>query len=364
MLLYIFVALFPLLVGMRFHTVTAAGSFTEGVQMKRYNKKRWKWLFMAALPMFALIAFRDPFLGADTNGYLTFFEQMVDTPWNRIFKENEMGYQFEEGFVLFEKLLTIVTHNPKVYQVIYSTIYLVSVVTFANRLEKNNFAFLYFVATIGLYTFMFTGVRQCLAMCICLWSYPYIKERRLIPFLLTWGLAFTFHKSAILFGAAYIMYNRKLHWINIFFYAAFAIWAALNIDVIQEWFNRQLDFDYEVEETGNGMISFAVITVITAFSLFVALNYKKKTHSYVGLINIGFLTAVLWLLRLVTRVAERPSYYFMFFSAAMLGYALEEIPGKREKLLIKVAAYSLFMALFIYKFLTNFKSFLPYSTFF
>ena len=319
---------------------------------------------MAALPMFALIAFRGADMGADTGGYLRFFSEMVNTPWSRIFIVNDKTYEFEAGFVLFEKIATLFTQNPKIYQVIYSAIYLVSVVTFANRIEKRNFSFLFFFATIGLYTFMFTGVRQCLAMSILLWSYPYIKKRKLLPFLLILALAFSFHKSAILFIAAYFIYNRRLIWQNSILYAVFAALAYLNIGIIQEWFNDALDYDYGVESTGNGIIFFAVIAVITAFALFVVFYYKQQTPEFTGFINIGIITFILWCLRLVTRVAERPSYYFMFFSAAMLCYAIDEIPNKRDKEIIGIFIYASFLVLFVYRYLTNFASMVPYATFF
>ena len=364
MLLYVIVALIPLLIGTFFDTKVAVGITEETAQTKRFKRTRWWWLLVAALPMFALIAFRAASMGNDTGGYLKFFDQMVDTPWDKIFVVNSASYEFEPGFVLFEKLITLVTHSPQVYQVIYSSIYLISVVTFANQLEKHNFSFLFFFATMGTYTFMFTGVRQCLAMSICLLSYTFIKKRKFIPFLLLLILAFTFHKSAILFIAAYFIYNRKIGWINTIIYSAFAVFAYLYIDVIQEWFNDKLDYDYGVEETGNGFIFFAVIALVTAFSFFMILFYKKKAPESMGLLNIGVIALVMWLLRLATRVAERPSLYFLFFSAAMLCYALDAPPKSRDRIIYKVAVYSAFMLLFVYRFLTNFATMVPYVPFF
>ena len=364
MLIYVAVALFPLIVGSLYNAKIGRYLSDEEARSKKYIRKRWAWLFVAALPMFALIAFRSKSMGNDTGGYLNFFTRMIDTPWDKIFIVNDAGYQFEPGFVVFEKLITLVTHNAEGYQVIYSLIYLLAITTFANQLEKANFSFLYFFATLGIYTFMFTGVRQCLAMSICLLSYRFIKERRLIPFLLLLLLAFLFHKSSILFIAAYFIYNRKIGWINTAIYAGFAAFAYTYIDVIQEWFNDRLDYDYGVEATGNGIIFFAVITLITMFSFFMILYYKKKTPESVGLLNVGIITFVLWLLRLVTRIAERPSFYFMFFSAAMLCYALDAPTKSRDRLIYKVVVYSAFLVLYVYKFTTNFQALVPYVSFF
>ena len=159
MIIYILVAMFPLLIGKVYSSRTALSLSAEETVTKQYKRQRWWYLFLAAIPMFALIAFRSRTIGNDTSGYLGFFQRMVEIPWNRIFVVNDLTYEFEPGFVLFEKIVTIFTHNPYVYQIIYSTLYLLSVVTFANELEREQFSFLFFFATLGNYTFMFTGVR-------------------------------------------------------------------------------------------------------------------------------------------------------------------------------------------------------------
>jgi len=364
MLIYVFVALFPLLIGTFYNAKIAAKASVNETNTKKYLRKRWAWLFLAALPMFALIALRGSDVGADTSGYLKFFNQMVDTPWRSIFIVNESAYQFEPGFVVFEKLITYITQNAKVYQVIYSSVYLLAVVTFANQLEKANFSFLFFFATLGIYTFMFTGVRQCLAMSICLFSYKFIKERKFIPFLLLLVLAFTFHKSAILFIGAYLIFNRKINWLNSLFYVAFGTLAYLYIEIIQEWFNDVLDYDYGIEETGSGLIFLLIVTAITAFSYFTVLYYKKQTKESVGLLNIGVITVILWVLRLATRVAERPSFYFLFFTAAMLCHGLDAPTKERDRIIYKVVVYLICMLLYAYRFTTNFASMIPYQMFF
>ncbi len=319
-------------------------------------RTRWLWLFLAALPMFALIALRDSSLGADTAGYLKFFDKMVRIPWDRIFIVNNATYEFEEGFVVFEKLVTHITHD--------SLVYLVSVVTFANQLEKAHFTFLYFYATLGLYTFMFTGVRQSLAMCVCLFSYQFLKNKRFIPFLLMVVLAFYFHKSAILFLTVYFIYDRKIGWLNMLLYALLGLLAYNNIDIIQEWFNDTLEYDYGIEKTGNGVVFLLVIIAITVFAYCVILANRVLTDQARGMLNVGVITLIFWVLRLETRVAERPSYYFMFFTIAMLCHAIEAPKEEKERSILKVVICVLCMALYMYRFMSNFSNMIPYQTFF
>ena len=219
---------------------------------------------------------------------------------------------------------------------------------------------MFFFAALGLYTFMFTGVRQCLAMCICLLSYEFIKGRRLVPFLLCVALAYTFHKSSILFLAAYFVYPRKLHIGNIVLYAALAGIFMLNIELIQAWFNEQLDYDYGIERTGSGLIYLLVVGSITVFSAFMMKLYHRESHAYLGAFNISVIALVFWILRLATRTAERPSYYFLFFTMASLAYGVDAIKNRREKLVVGFLVICVSVLLFAYRFLTNFRSMVPY----
>lgn len=360
MLIYIFVAIWPLLVG--YYYDSRIGVYLSAGQelTKAQRKQRRNWLLIAAIPMFLLIALRSSNMGADTATYLKFFRLTAASSWEHMFDIVD----FEPGYVVFEKLVSYISREPLFFQIVYSTIFLIEVVHFANQLEKSNFLFLYFFATLGIYTFMFTGVRQCLAMCICLFSYGFIKKRRLLPFLLCVLLAFQFHKSSVLFVAAYFIYNRKLNMGNVLLYLVFAAIFYINIEVIQEWFNEQLEYDYGVEETGSGFIYLAVVTLITVFSFVMMKLFHGDSPEYTGLLNVGIIAWILWVLRLQTRVAERPSYYFLFFSMAMLGYGIDAIKDRREKSLACLATIGFAMLLYVYRLATNFSSMVPYVPFF
>ena len=359
MLLYVFVAVFPLLVWCVYFKMVEEVTPIQKKQTKRYINKRFWWLMLAALPMFMLIGLRHSSMGADTGSYQSFFERIQFLTWEESLEFEEL----EVGFLIFQKSLTYVTSSPFVYQCIYAGIYMLSVVSFANRMKSENFSYLYFFATIGIYTFMFTGVRQCLAMCICLFSYRFVQNRRIIKFVICVLLAFTFHKSAMLFIVVYFIYNRKLNVLNTLVYTVIGALCFFNIDLVQEWFNDQLDYDYGVEATEGGYVFTIVIAVITIFAVVMILNYKKLDVESRGMINVGFVALIFWVVRIATRVAERPSYYFLFFSIAMLCYGMDSPSKSNERLLYRILIYGVMMALFVYRMSTNFANLVPYKVY-
>ena len=172
---------------------------------------RNKHILIAVLPIFVLLAFRSGEMGADTGTYMRHFLTMIDTPLKTAIDVSRM----ESGYLIFVKLLTYITHNPLVYQVVCVTIMFIGLYSFLKQLQDDDpFLFLYFYCTLGLFFFMFTGTRQCLAMSICLFSYQYVCQKKYIRFILCLVLAFFFHKSAILFSIVPFICNRKISRFN------------------------------------------------------------------------------------------------------------------------------------------------------
>ena len=63
---------------------------------------------------------------------------------------------------------------------------------------------LFLFATLGSYTFMFTGVRQCLAMSVCFYSYRFIKGKKIITVVLLRD-----GTGLILFGSTFCPVNCR-----------------------------------------------------------------------------------------------------------------------------------------------------------
>lgn len=346
---YILAAIFPLLV----ESVYAEHQKRAPL---RARKRRWIYILIAAFPLFLLIGFRHYSLGNDTYTYLHNFSVLIDTPWNEVTDASEM----EPGYLIFAKLLTYITHEPLVYQVICASIYYLAVFSFCNQLERSPFLTLFFFVTLGVYTFMFTGTRQCLAMSVCLFAFYFIRKRKIVFFLLLVALAYAFHHSAALFVVAYFIYGRK---INVFYISAYAILSIASIvflDRIQVFLNNLLDYDYDVEYTANGEVFFLALAALTIASIIITFSYRSLTFGGRGCINIAIIALFFWVLRLFTRIAERPSYYFLFFSCAMVAFALDGIPKLKERFIAKTVVVSLCMLLYVYRLMTSLSNLVPY----
>lgn len=158
--------------------------------------------------MLALIAFaglRDFRVGTDTGNYVQYFERSES--FASLFEQkNEVGYN----------LLAWVARNfSDSYSVLLLLIaavvvpcYLSTIVKLTRRYET---AFYLFI-TLGVYTFFFNGARQGIAAAICFIAIRFLLERRLLPYLLTVGLATLFHKTALIALVLYPLASSRVDW--------------------------------------------------------------------------------------------------------------------------------------------------------
>ena len=129
MILYIIVALWPLFI-MHIYTKNTKS-------ISEYPSS--KYLIMAALPMFLMLALRGDTMGADTSVYSRLFVESIDMSLSQMIETSRM----EVGYLTFVKILTYVIHSPRLYQIICVIIYMVGFVSFAKQL-KGTTGFLFF----------------------------------------------------------------------------------------------------------------------------------------------------------------------------------------------------------------------------
>lgn len=300
-------------------------------------------------------------MGADTGTYVLNFLYMIDTPLELAIKFSRM----EVGYLTFVKLLTYITHSGLIYQVICISFMIFCMYIFLRQFEiEDALLYIYFYCTLGIFFFMFTGTRQCLAMSICLFSYQFLVRKKYFKFLMCILLAFFFHRSSVLFLSILFIYNRKISKVNVLVYSILTIIAGKYLNIIQQWFNDKLEYNYGIESTGNGLIFFIIILLFTIFSIVMTYNCNKSLNANKYsriLMNINFITLSLWFLRLYTRIAERPSYYFMFFSCIFYANALNNIMDVKKRKIYKIIIFILTMLLYVYRLNTNFKELIPYE---
>ncbi len=347
MIIYILAALLPLCVVSNYNKLPMC--------LQTVNRRN-SYLFWTLAVLFLIIGFRHESMGTDTIGYLEDFYRFSNLDWKLAIEDTRQ----EPGFVIFTKVVGLLTNSAEVYQLVYTLLYFVCYYQFLKQFDGNlPFYFLFFFVTLGEFMFFFTGVRQCIAISLCLFSFKYILEKKWYYFAFIILIAYHIHHSVVLFGIVYLMANLKVTKFNMSLYLVIMYFASKYLVSAQMYLNEKLEYNYEIEQADSGMIFLMLISILSFFSYIYVVKNNLSNKLIGVLFNVNIITLFFWLLRLQTRVAERPSFYFLPFSCVLFAYLIKNTRVQ----ILRFGFIAVPFIYYIYRFYTTFRLFNPYRTF-
>ncbi len=316
----------------------------------KHGYKAWKGekftLFLSCLSIYFLMIFKSPLSGDYSRYAYNFLDaanKNIQFYWERK----------EAGFYILTKLIGELHYSVFFYFAVTSAFICISLFFFLKRYACNKKYAVYFYYTIGLFAFSMAGLRQMLAMSVCLFAYEAAKKRKAITFLIFVGTAFLLHKSALFFLPAFFIgwvpWKKKYHLVILAVYAVTGIFFQRLYAWITDWMN----YDYTIESTGNGGIFLLILLVIG----FLGVVYRKRLleadKDNLFFINLHFAVIMLWTFRMFTRTAERPTFYYLYASVILLDRILslksegdEDARTKKCLVLLSVLFFGIF---FLYR---------------
>ena len=299
------------------------------------KSKRWNFIF-ALMPFFVLMAFKADTIGTDTERYLASYRELAQ--YHVIDVLDPFGYErIELGYKTYILLLSRFLPDPQFLLIVTSVFVSISLYYFISRTSTNRCLALFFFVTLGFFQFAMSGIRQTIAICIMLWSYEFIVKRKLWKFALMVLLAMQFHKSSVLAAPIYFIadmrFSKKA--VGILFVGFIILFNVSDILLLQT--ADVMNYDYGIEETGNGYIFFFIVLFITILVVNDMERLKSLRSSNLHMINVNFVSLALWVVRLVSRTAERVSLYFMPYTYIVLEEYLMTRPKEKKYSYIFIA---------------------------
>ena len=240
--------------------------------------QRHKWIsaIICAFPLMLLSSLRYG-IGSDYESYEQIYRLIGATMRNAHIYEPVFSY-----LIMFMNRLGL---DFQWFIVFTSVVFLLLVYTVILEYSKSPCLSIYLLLAM---TFFFQStniIRQMVACAICLYSIQYIKERKLISFIVCVLLAFGFHTSGILFLPAYFLYrkrfNIKFYIISIVtFFGASTLLSNYLRDIIVQLGSRLNNGYYltyfETRGSNFGIVSFLINLLIFIWSSL----FLDKTESF------------------------------------------------------------------------------------
>ena len=335
MIIYLVVSLMPLIL---------SSFYFSRYKMTQYKKKQFLILYGILLVLF--IGFRNRNIGSsDSLNYYNMFLDAIKTSSLRNFY-NPNGVEI--GFQLFLWIFSRFINNPQWIFIISAIIYITCISIFIYNNSDDVILSYTLYITLGLMIFMIQGMRQSIAMSICLLSFEFVKAKKFKQFLLFILLAMMFHQTAIVFIAVYFLLNLKIKVTHISTFLFFAFISLFFINIIISYANKIFNRSYTDTADSGGFVAVAIYLLIIIFDILFNKDLKRFQYesTFFYMLLLGFFS---YIMRYVGALAaERISFYFMFSQLIILPNTITKLPLE-EKRIIRPLIYFFAICLFVYR---------------
>lgn len=330
---------------------------------KGKNRTNKIWLCFIAFIQLSLLSMFRINIGIDYKSYKNIFNEISILPFNQI---NE--HEIEIGYGLLNKIVSIYTDNFGVLIAICSII-TVGIMIFVIYKNSTSYALsIYLYVALSFYYMAYNLTRQGIAISITIVGIKYIKEKKLIKYLLVILLASTFHYSALIMIPIYFISRIKLTNIKVVIFSIITfilhtfLYDIINIGVkIFPQYSPYVGSEFFKGVSINSIVlPFIIFIVLYLFKRFL-ISENKTNQIY---INMSFYSLLLSILQTKVGILDRLPYYFNIFSILSLPILINCFKTKSQRILATVILIIFGITYNIYYFTTDYHGLIPYQSIF
>lgn len=327
-------------------------------RMNRNDQLQKTFLIVFAVVMMMMIGLRHPSNGSrDTLFYFYQWESL-----GRV-SADEIGYylkdvDMEKGYLFLIWVLSHILKDGQWLLVLSGVFFAVSVCVFVRRNCSNPVLALLVFNCLGLFNFAVQGLRQTIAMCICLWAIEPCKKRELVRFLLLIALAAMFHASAVVFIGVYVLAKLKLDVRFLMVFAVGMLLVVMQLPKVFELMNRLLNDSYSLGDKAESggwiaiLISFAVV--------FFGVVYRDRSMPHYAMFIYMSLVGLecMFLRQSSSGIVERVGKYFLFADMVVVSNSVSAIRDKKVQIVVCIVVAVLCFFVAVHK--ASYSSLIPY----
>lgn len=289
------------------------------LENKKIKNPKKIFVILASVQWIILSGLRHISIGADTMGYKVNFLNIANTDWSLLLKDFVdiifLGAEGKDpGYSLFVKITQLFTVNYQVYLIIIALIFFIPLGYFIYKHSKEPLISYLIFSTLFYSFFAITGHRQTISTALVVFiGYEFILKRRFLSFLILVTIAFTIHKSSLIFIPFYFLYNFKIkrfHLIvGLISFAVLMIFRAQYMIFLGDISGYEYSI-YDGAGTFNFTLLFVSVYIVVILKLPIILANNKKSNHFINSLLIALLLLPLtW----VNPSTMRSVQYFSIF---------------------------------------------------
>jgi hypothetical protein len=232
------------------------------------TKKFGKQLYLSVIfvQLVVVHAFLDPYRMFDLPNYMEAFNLTSRHSLKYILTVGFPAVKMEDGWLVLCKVLSLFSGETSI--LVVTSVIMVGAICIASYKYS---PYVWITVVLWLLTYFNQSLfvlRQHTAMAICLLSIPFILRRDLLKFCIVVALAFSIHKTAIIFVALYFLYGMKMSWSLLLKLSIASIAGLLVSKYIFSWFFQGAWYGSYADIGGANFTTFAMgMCVVLLFLL-------------------------------------------------------------------------------------------------
>lgn len=277
-------------------------------------RDRNKFLLISCSAMYILYGLhKATAIGIDSStSYYVNFLNIARTPYS--------AFDFKNiGFQCFTKFFNSISdENYQLYIAVIAAFVIISLYHFLKKYSVNPFLSIMWYLGILYYIFMFSALKQSIAMAILLWAFDALLERRLIKYIVIVIIAVLFHGPALILLPAYWLSRIKIgkNYV-ILLVAALAFTFAFRSQILSLMLNY-----YESGETmadSPEFIGGKVIYMMLVIAIAIIMRVPdERDHLYCVMLIFAGVALVLQTFCYYNNIFERLADYYYQFSILLI----------------------------------------------
>jgi hypothetical protein len=316
-----------------------------------YEKRNKGALVFFFLWLTVLIMLRHESVGSDTRNYIRKFLTFDRMGWEQLGKETA-----EIGFTVFNKIVLVITKNPRIFLMIAAILTVMMIYPTYKRLCTDTSLTIVLFCIMSTFVMMFSGIRQMLAIGMGFVAYEFIRNKKVRPFIITVCVAVTFHTSAFMLAFMYPLYHAKItkKWLYVVVPVLVMVFVFNGpiFSVLTAILGRFTKYEGSFSSTGayTMLILFAIFAVFT----FLIPDESQLDAETIGLRNFLLLSLVIQMFAPLHTLAMRMNYYYIIFIPLLLPKIIE-CRSKRWNQVAVLGRHVMVVFFLLYFFYTAFK---------
>ncbi len=336
--------------------VFLARGYTQ-MLLPKLGKTKVNALYVGAIFIYLYIfcVIRSFDVGIDIPGYIRMYNVTADVSWN-----NWEYTHFENGYIFLMKICNMIGLSARGFFCVVYALILIPVGIFIKRESKDPFLSIIVFICFQFFVFDLTGLRQAIAMSICIIAYLVALKHGKLPLLVFIGLVYAasmIHRSALVFALVYpiirIPINKK-------FLIAYVIGAVVcfvvnktGVTAILEYYNNT-HYEWSNEESsqlGSLLVMMILFGIMGVYSC-----YKQILPSSLRICQAStnmVLTGVCMMFLVNGSILLRTSMYFYFPIIILAPIITKSFSGGLDK----IAKYAIIIVFVTHFFINEINSF-------